>query len=73
MYKVYLQINEDGLVTAVNSDAFLPADEWPEWIQPTGEHNAYAKGAKVTHKGKRWVSTVDGNVWASGAYGWVVQ
>ena len=40
-----------------------PADEWPEWIQPTGAHNAYAKGAKVTHNGKRWVSTADGNVW----------
>ena len=50
-----------------------PADKWPEWIQPTGAHNAYAKGAKVTHKGKRWVSTADGNVWAPGAYGWVFQ
>lgn len=47
-----------------------PAEEWPEWIQPTGAHNAYAKGAKVTHNGQRWVSTVEGNVWAPGAAGW---
>lgn len=47
-----------------------PAEEWPEWIQPTGAHNAYAKGAKVTYNGKRWVSTADGNVWAPGAYWW---
>jgi hypothetical protein len=47
-----------------------PAEEWPEWIQPTGAHNAYAKGAKVTHGGKRWVSTAYGNVWSPGAYGW---
>lgn len=47
-----------------------PADEWPEWIQPTGAHNAYAKGAKVTHNGKRWVSMADANTWAPGAYGW---
>jgi hypothetical protein len=47
-----------------------PADEWPEWIQPTGAHNAYAKGSKVTHNGQRWVSTADGNVWAPGVYGW---
>lgn len=40
-----------------------PAEEWPEWIQPTGAHNAYGKGAKVTYNGKRWVSTADGNVW----------
>lgn len=25
-------------------------DEWPEWIQPTGAHDAYSEGAKVTHK-----------------------
>ena len=32
--------------------------------------NAYAKGAKVTHDGKRWVSTADTNTWAPGVYGW---
>lgn len=47
-----------------------PAQEWPEWIQPTGAHNAYAKGAKVTHAGKRWVSDVDANTWEPGVYGW---
>ena len=47
-----------------------PAEEWPEWIQPTGAHNAYAKGAKVTHGGKRWTSTADANTWEPGVYGW---
>ena len=32
--------------------------------------DAYAKGAKVSHGGKRWTSDVDGNVWEPGAYGW---
>ena len=41
-----------------------------DWVQPTGAHDAYAKGAKVTHNGKRWVSTAYGNVWAPGVYGW---
>ena len=50
-----------------------PAQEWPEWIQPTGAHNAYAKGAKVTHGGKRWVSDVDANVWEPGVSGWTEQ
>ena len=50
-----------------------PGDEWPEWSQPLGAHDAYAKGAKVTHGGKRWVSDVDGNVWVPGAYGWTEQ
>lgn len=47
-----------------------PTQEWPEWIQPAGAHDAYAKGAKVSHNGKHWTSTADANVWEPGAYGW---
>ena len=47
-----------------------PAIEWPEWGQPTGAHDAYAQGAKVTHNGKHWTSDVDNNVWEPGVYGW---
>ena len=45
-------------------------DEWPEWVQPTGSHDAYAKGDKVTHNSKKWTSDVDANVWEPGVYGW---
>ena len=47
-----------------------PSIEWPEWIQPVGSTDAYAKGAKVSHLGKHWISDVDGNVWEPGVYGW---
>lgn len=47
-----------------------PSIEWPEWIQPVGSTDAYAKGAKVSHNTKHWVSDVDGNVWEPGVYGW---
>ena len=47
-------------------------EEWPEWIQPTGAHDAYAKGDKVTHNGQHWVSDLDGNIWEPGVYGWSV-
>ena len=47
-----------------------PSIEWPEWIQPVGSTDAYAKGAKVSHTGKHWISDVDGNVWEPGVYGW---
>ena len=50
-----------------------PAQEWPEWIQPTGAHNAYAQGAKVSHNGKHWISNVANNVWEPGVYGWTEQ
>lgn len=50
-----------------------PTQEWPEWIQPTGAHNAYAQGAKVSHNGKHWISDVGANVWEPGVYGWTEQ
>lgn len=45
-------------------------DEFPEWKQPAGSHDAYKKGDKVTHNGKKWSSDVDANVWEPGVYGW---
>lgn len=42
----------------------------PEWKQPTGSTDAYAKDAKVTYQGKIYKSIVDANVWAPNAYGW---
>ena len=36
-------------------------EEWPDWVQPAGAHDAYGTGAKVTHSGKRWTSNIDGN------------
>ena len=44
--------------------------EYPSWVQPTGAHDAYNAGDKVTYEGKHWVSTVDSNVWQPGVYGW---
>lgn len=45
-------------------------EEFPEWKQPAGTHDAYAKGDKVKHNDKKWESTVDANVWEPGVYGW---
>lgn len=45
-------------------------DPFPEWIQPTGAHDAYAKGSKVSHNGKHWESDIDANVYEPGVYGW---
>jgi hypothetical protein len=47
-----------------------PGEEWPQWSQPIGAHDAYVLGDKVTHGGGRWVSTAAGNVWEPGVYGW---
>lgn len=47
-----------------------PTEEYPEWSQPLGAHDAYPLGAKVSHNGKKWVNDVDNNVWEPGVYGW---
>lgn len=45
-------------------------EEFPEWHQPTGAHDAYSKGDKVSHNGKHWQSTIDANVYEPSVYGW---
>ena len=47
-----------------------PGDEWPEWVQPTGAHDAYAQGAKVSHADRHWTSDIDANAYEPGVYGW---
>jgi len=55
---------------AVSLWARTSADEFPEWIQPTGASDAYMTGDKVSHNGQHWISDVDNNVWEPGVYGW---
>lgn len=47
-----------------------PSVEFPEWRQPTGAHDAYAEGAKVSHNEKHWISTIPANTYEPGVYGW---
>lgn len=47
-----------------------PTEEYPEWVQPIGAHDAYSSGSKVSCDNKHWISTVDNNVWKPGVYGW---
>lgn len=50
-------------------------DEWPEFVQPTGAHDAYKKGDKITFNGKHYISLIDANVYSPAAYpaGWQEQ
>lgn len=49
-----------------------PGDEWPEFVQPTGAHDCYNKGDKVTFESKHYISLIDNNSWSPSAYpqGW---
>lgn len=49
-----------------------PGDEWPEYRQPTGAHDAYRVGDEITYDGKRYTCVYDGCVWPPDIYpqGW---
>lgn len=49
-----------------------PSIEYPEWKQPTGAHDAYTKGDKITFKGKKYISLIEANVYSPEEYpeGW---
>lgn len=45
---------------------------YPDFVQPTGAHDAYKTGDRVVYNGKVYESTMDGNTWSPDAYpqGW---
>lgn len=47
-------------------------DEYPPFVQPTGAHNAYNIGDKVTYNGHRYECLTNGNAYSPDAYpqGW---
>lgn len=58
-------------VTALESNGAEPTeptDEWPAYVQPTGAHDAYKTGDKVTYNGKRYICQMDGCVWNPDTY-----
>lgn len=49
-----------------------PVEEYPDFIPPTGAHDAYKIGDKVTFDGKHYKSVIDNNTWSPVDYpaGW---
>ena len=52
-----------------------PGEEWPEFVHPTGAHDCYHKGDKITFEGEHYVSLIDNNSWSPTEYpaGWEKQ
>lgn len=44
-----------------------------EWVQPTGAHDAYPAGSRVTYEGELYISDIPSNVWAPGVHGWSIS
>lgn len=49
-----------------------PTEEYPEYVQPTGAHDSYKVGDKITYNGKKYECLTDGCVWNPDTYpqGW---
>lgn len=61
-----------ALEAKINDDGEPAEDEYPEYVQPTGAHDAYHIGDKITYNGKHYECIYDGCVWTPDAYpqGW---
>lgn len=55
---------------AVSLYVEVSIEEYPEWKQPQGAHDAYNKGDRCSHLNKRWISAIDSNVYEPSVYGW---
>lgn len=57
---------------AIEPPAVEPAEEYPEYVQPTGAHDAYNTGDKITYDGNKYECLMDGCVWNPTEYpqGW---
>ena len=52
-------------ITALEGGASGPTEteEWPEYVPPTGAHDAYNTGDKVNFQGKHYICKMNGCVW----------
>lgn len=52
-----------------------PIDEWPEFIQPTGAHDAYQIGDKITFNNAHYICIIANCIWSPEVYpqGWQEQ
>ena len=66
-----LEGNEDEPIEDEPSEEEV-VEEYPEYVKPTGGHDAHMKGYKTTYKGKKFISLIDNNVWTPDEYpqGW---
>ena len=59
LYRSIHDVNDAGQNTKPSETPSMwtplgkPGEEFPEWSQPLGAHDAYAQGAKVSHNGKK--------------------
>lgn len=70
VWEVYAPVGDNlyapDLVPAIWREVVVTPPGPQPWVAPTGAHDAYKKGDRVTFGGFTWESTVDANVWEPG-------
>lgn len=71
---IYTELNsiKNRLKALEGTEEPVESEEYPQYKQPTGAHDAYNTGDKVTYNGKKYVCKMDGCVWSPDVYpaGW---
>ena len=66
--KVIANTNAIKELQGVEMEPEETPEEYQEYVQPTGAHDAYNAGDKFTFKGKRYECLMDGCVWNPEVY-----
>ena len=71
-WEIYTEPSGGGGGGETPTEPETPPETIPDFVQPTGAHDAYKKGDKVKYNGKIYESLIDGNVHSPDAYpaGW---
>lgn len=66
------EVYDGGSTDPVKPDTPSTDEDIKDFVQPTGSHDAYAKGDKVRYDGKVYESLIDGNTYSPADYpaGW---
>lgn len=63
-YYQQLDIRLSRLENGQGAEPAEPEEEWLEFVQPTGAHNAYNTGSRITFtNGKKYICQMDNCVW----------
>lgn len=66
---IYVEINEiKDRINKLEGTEPVEPEEYPEYVQPSGSHDAYNTGDKITYNGKKYVCKMDGCVWSPETY-----
>ncbi len=68
LYKMILEIKEELKGDEKPTEPEIPSEEYPEYVAPSGAHDAYKTGDKITYKGKKYICKMNNCVWSPEVY-----